>query len=440
MLKLRYLFRLIIAFISRFKIIIFFGLGLGIIIFFLMKVVGSFVLSKELEIIGISGRFQRDTLPKEILNNVSDGLTDIDENGNVTPKLAKSWESPDKGKTWIFHLDDNIYWQDGKKVDSESLNYDFSDVVIEKPDSKTIIFKLKNEFSPFPTVVSAPVFKKGLLGTGNWKVTALQMSGGYIQKITMKSKTNQENKYKFYPTEERAKLAFKLGEINILKGIFNSTPLNNWKNNVIKENIDYSKEVVLFFNNEDEILSDKNLRQALSYAINKNNLPGERAIGPISISSWAHNPQVKPYNYDKARAQELIDSLPKESKKNLEIKLVTSPLLLDIAENIAKDWESIGIKTFVQVSSGIPNEYQALIAIYDIPLDPDQYSLWHSTQTGSNVANYKDARIDKLLEAGRSELSLEERRKIYLDFQRFLLEDAPAVFLYYPKTIDILRK
>ena len=438
--KLRYLFRLIIAFVSRFKVIIFFGLGIGIVIFFALNIFGATIFDKQVEIIGISGRFQRDSLPQEILNNVSNGLTAVDESGNVIPKLAKSWESPDKGKTWIFHLSDNYFWQDGKAVDTASLNYEFSDVEIEKPDSKTIIFKLKNEFSPFPLVVSSPVFKKGLLGTGDWKVTAVQISGGYIQKLTLKSKSNKTRIYKFYPTEERAKLAFKLGEINILKGIYNSAPLNNWKNNLIKEYFDYSKEVLLFFNNEDEMLSDKNLRQALSYAINKNNLPGERAIGPISISSWAFNPQVKPYNYDKLRASELIEGLPKEAKINLEIKLVTSPLLLDVAEAIAKDWESVGIKTLVQVSSGIPNEYQALIAIYDIPLDPDQYSLWHSTQTGSNVANYKDARIDKLLEAGRSELALEERRKIYLDFQRFLLEDAPAVFLYYPKTFEITRK
>ena len=79
----------------------------------------------------------------------------------------------------------------------------------------------------------------------------------------------------------------------------------------------------------------------------------------------------------------------------------------------------MGIKTTVQVSSTIPADYEAFLAIFDIPKDPDQYSLWHSTQTGTNISNFTNARIDKLLEDGRSELEQEERKKLVLDFQRF---------------------
>ena len=53
----------------------------------------------------------------------------------------------------------------------------------------------------------------------------------------------------------------------------------------------------------------------------------------------------------------------------------------------------------------------------DIPKDPDQYSLWHSTQTSTNISHLKNARIDKLLEDGRTELDQEIRKKIYLDFR-----------------------
>ena len=48
----------------------------------------------------------------------------------------------------------------------------------------------------------------------------------------------------------------------------------------------------------------------------------------------------------------------------------------------------------------------------------------HSNQTATNISNYQNPRIDKLLEDGRAELTLVERSKIYLDFQRFLLEDS----------------
>ncbi len=122
------------------------------------------------------------------------------------------------------------------------------------------------------------------------------------------------------------------------------------------------------------------------------------------------------------------------------IKLVTTPPLLSIAEQIANHWREAGIKTTVQVSSIVPDEYQTFLTILDIPKDPDQYAFWHSTQTQTNLSGYKNPRIDKLLEDGRTQLAIEERRKIYLDFQRFLLEDIPAAFLYHPAIYTIKRK
>jgi peptide/nickel transport system substrate-binding protein len=80
------------------------------------------------------------------------------------------------------------------------------------------------------------------------------------------------------------------------------------------------------------------------------------------------------------------------------------------------------------------------LAIFDTPEDPDQYSIWHSTQKATNITHYENPRIDKLLEDGRSQINTEERKKTYLDFQRFLVEDAPAAFLFYPDTYSISRK
>jgi len=398
------------------------------------------VFGGEIERIGMVGRFRTETLPETILEGIGDGLTTMDEAGTVIPNLAQSWESPDKGKTWIFHLNSDYSWQDGEKIESSDLSYEYTDVKVEAPDSQTIIFKLETPFSPFPAVVSRPVFKKGLLGTGEWRVDEVSIAGGFLQKLVIVSDAKDKKVFKFYPTEERAKLAYKLGEVDKLSGIFNSQPSSVLKNTKVGEVIDSQKEVVLFFNTEDKILSDKNIRQALSYGVDKKALPGKRAMSPIAPNSWAYNPQVKPYEFDIERARELLEDVPEEISSELTIKLVTSPILLEVAERVAKDWEELGVKTSVQVSSGVPTEYQALLAIYEIPKDPDQYSIWHSTQVGSNISKYKDPRIDKLLESGRTELSLEDRRTIYLDFQRFLLEDAPAIFLYHPKSFDIERK
>ena len=121
------------------------------------------------------------------------------------------------------------------------------------------------------------------------------------------------------------------------------------------------------------------------------------------------------------KAKELIEGLSKEEKKTLELKLCTTPLLIDAAEKIAKDWQAVGVKASVQAVSSVPDTFNAFLAIFDIPQDPDQYALWHSSQDLTNIANYSNPRIDKLLEDGRTQIDAGERKKIYLDFQRFLL-------------------
>lgn len=436
----RYIFRLVSTFLTKFKPIILIAVLLGIGVFYAIGLIIPSLGSSKTERVGITGRFTPTSLPPDILNLIGDGLTKVSPSGDVEPNIASSWQTPDRGKTWIFTIKQNLFWQDGKKVTSETVNYEFSDLETEKPDAQTLVFKLQNPYSPFPVVVSTPIFKKGLLGTGDWRVKKISLSGGFVSAITLSDAKKNKKIYKFYPTEERAKIAFELGEVDKISDIHNPSPLDSWKRIKTTKKTDSGEYVALFFNTQDKSLSEKNLRQALAYGIDKNSLGEQRAISPLSVDSWAYNPQVKPYNFDKDKAKSIIKDLPQEIKDNLFINLSTSPVLLSTAEKIAKNWEEIGVKTNIQVSSNISPDYQALLAIFDIPEDPDQYTLWHSTQTNTNITKYSNPRIDKLLEDGRTELNLEERKKIYLDFQRFLVEDSPAVFLFYPTTYTISRK
>lgn len=440
MLTLRYITRLLSAFSVRFRAVILVATFFGVFIFLAFRLFGFSVLGRSYERIGIVGRYRLENLPDSLLTLIGNGLTTINDDATVAPDLADSWQTPDGGQTWIFKLKENIFWQDGERVTSKSINYQFSDAKIEYPDVSTIVFTLESPFAPFPFVVAKPTFRKGLLGTGEWRVVKATVSGGFIQRLVMVNKNGDRKIFKFYPTEERAKLGFKLGEIDILQDIFNAKPFEEWGVSKVEKEVGTGRYVAIFFNTQDKLLAEKSLRQALSYATRKDGFDGPRAISPISPSSWAFNPQVKPYSYDAVRAKELVDDLAKELKENLTVNVVTSPALLSVAESISRDWQAVGVKGSVQVFSGVPSEYQALLAIFDVPTDPDQYSIWHSTQTSSNISRYQSPRIDKLLEDGRVELNLEERKKIYLDFQRFLVEDSPAAFLYHPTTYVVRRK
>lgn len=438
----RYYIRLIKAFLLRFKGLLVLSALFGIVLFVALRLLSPALVGKTTIKIAVSGRYNSSELPYRILREIGEGLTVLDESGTPNPALSDEWGSEDKGQTWKFTLKKDLYWQDGTPVNAGSIKYSFEDVDISYPDSQSVVFKLQSPFAPFPTVVSRPTFKKGLLGTGEWKVDRLKLSGDIVEELILKDHDGNSKIYKFYPTEERAKLAFKLGEVDKVEDVIDPTPFDKWPTSTVEREVNFKRYVAVFFNVLDGNLGDKRFRQALSYAINKETLSPNRAISPVSPLSWAFNPQVKTYDYDKERAVELIKEadMTEEFKKNPNLKLVTNPVLLSTAEKIAKDWEAVGVKTTVQVSSILPEEYQAFLVIYDIPNDPDQYATWHSTQTETNISNYTSLRVDKLLQDGRLELDFETRKKIYLDFQRFLLEDAPAVFLYHPTSYNVVRK
>lgn len=441
MYKLRYYIRFIKAFLGRFKTLIFISALIGVASFVLLQYVLPQVVSVKTQKIGVTGRFSPDALPPFILDQVSMGLTKISENGEPEPALAKSWEYRDDGKTWVFTLNTDLKWHDGERLTTKSLNYEFSDVEMTKLDDEKIQFTLKDPFAPFPSAVSKPVFKQGtsLVGIGPWKVQKIELASGVVQTLILEDSQRNRKIYKFYPTVDQTKLAFKLGKVDILENMLDPTPFETWENTTVTTHVQDSQVVVIFFNTKDPLLGDKSIRQALAYAIDKS-LFEQRAYGPISPNSWAYNPQVKPYDYDQERAKELLDDVPDELKKSATINLISTPVLLSVAERVKDEWNAAGINTNVQVSSIVPQEFQAYITILDIPSDPDQYSLWHSTQTVSNISQFEAPRIDKLLEDGRSTLTKSDRKKIYLDFQRFLMEDIPAVFLYHPTYYQIVRK
>ncbi len=428
--SLRYIIRLIQAFIKRFKAIIVLGIVVGIVFFLVISLLMPSINSTS-ERIGIIGRYTVNDLPDEISNKLSSGLTRVDTSGNVEPAIASSWESPDNGKTWIFTLNKNVTWHDKKKILAKDLSYEFSDATYEVVDDQTIKFTLQSNFAAFPIILSKPLFKKGLIGVGDWKVKNLSLAGGYLQKIEITDKNDNKITYKFYPSDARLKLAFKLGQVDRINNIQDVDDFDGWKTVVIDKSSSHNNFVGLFFNTDSENLKSKEIRQSLAYAIDKEGFDGDRALGPLSPDSWGYNPQVKPYARDLEKSKDA---------KDFKITISTLPNLLKTAEKIKNDWEEAGIICDVQVVTDIPENFEAFLATVDIPKDPDQYSLWHSTQTATNISNFKNARIDKLLEDGRTELDQETRKKIYLDFQRFLVEDIPAVFLYHPSLYSVSRK
>ncbi len=390
--------------------------------------------------IGIVGEATPTTLPVVVQQDISLGLTDLAADGSVIPALATSWTATDSGKTFVFTLRSDILWHNGRAMSARDVNYNIRGVTFTPIDSQTLRADLLAPYSPFPAVVSKPLFLTGLVGLGPYHVSSVRLHGNTIKSIRLVPHENgalHAREYYFYKTEAEAILAFKLGEINQLLDLSSPADLSHWGNTSTETVDKYSRIVSLYFNTSVSMLSDRSLRQALAYATPVRD-GFERANSPISKTSWAYSKKVKEYSYDPATAKKLLGTA-KDSSESAQLTISTfAPYLVD-AQLIASSWTSLGIKTDVKVVSNVPPDYQVLLSAQNLAPDPDQYPFWHSTQKATNITNYSNVKIDKLLEDGRQTLDVNKRKLIYADFQRYLTEDAPAVFLYYPKSYTVTR-
>jgi peptide/nickel transport system substrate-binding protein len=390
------------------------------------------------KIIGLEGRYTIDTLPDEISQKISFGLTTLSE--NQKPEISQIIDNLDiqnENKDYIFNLKENIHWASGKTFTAYDINYQIDGVSITPLSQYTIKISSNSTFEPILSLLSQPLIKKNFDGLGDYSVTKVTYQEGYIKTIYLKPHSKKLNpiKYYFYFSQNDVIHAFKIGNVDEIR--INSLPqeFTTWKNlNISKEVKTNEKYLAIFINTQK--INNRQTRQALAYATPKSN-KNERCLGPISPTSWAYNPNIKEYNYNRTRAKELLG----EEKINHLNLSINNRELLPLAEDIKTSWqEALRIPVSVSIENQIIiDNYETLLTYGAITKDPDQYLFWHSTQINTNITKLNDPRIDKILEEGRQTSDQIERKKIYQDFQTYLLEESPAIFLYYPTVYTITK-
>ncbi len=430
------------AFVKKHGRFLLTGFLAGFLIFLLLVKIFPLIISPfnapKNKKIAVVGSYTPTNLPSFIQDLISVGLTSLDSSGEASPSLAVSWETKDDGKTYLFKLKNNLVWHDGTSFRTSDVNYNLKDVKFEPITSDLLKISLKEPFSPLPTILSRPLFKRGLVGLGSYKVQGLNLKADKLTSISLQplSKNLPPLEFKFYPNEESAITAFKLGEVNVLDKLSSSNNFLGQSNISITSRTYYNYNVILFYNLKLPTLQKRNIRQALTYALPQ--ISEEPSLGPINPLSWAYNPNLKSYPPNMELAKSLIDK-EGTATTSAELTISTFSSFLPLAQKIVSSWDSLGFKTDIKVENTLPADFDVLLVSQEIPPDPDQYHLWHSTQS-TNITGYGSPKVDKLLEDGRKIIDKEKRTQIYKDFQRYLVEDLPAVFLYHPKLYTIERK
>lgn len=393
------------------------------------------------------GAYTTDDLPADVLSTMSEGLTNVSPTGKISPAVASSWEIKDNGKTYVFHLRKDLTFEDGKPVTSKTITYPFADVKTIRPDDATIIFQLKDAYAPFLVTVSRPIFRDGLKGISEYKLADLKLNGPFVSSLTLASTKDKtkELSYIFYPNQDALKTAFLLGETTEITGIndltYNGQSLISKGDINTHKDVDYSQLVAIFYDTKDSFLSDNKLRKALTYSLPSTFPQGERAYVPYPPKSSYYDSDFGDNQQDLAHAKLLLDAAKTTASTSAfpQFTLKTLSKYKDVADTVVASWKKIGIKAKIETVDTVPDSFQMYLGDFTPPKDPDQYTLWHSNQQ-NNITKFQNLRIDKLLEEGRKTINVSDRKKIYSDFQKYLLDESPATFLYFPYSYTISRK
>ena len=436
-----------------------------------------------------------------IASKIFSSLIRYDENLNFTSDIAESWNISDNQKTITFKIKKGLKWSDGMPLTSADVYFTWNLITDPKtrtpyasdytlvseaktPDEHTFIVTYDDNYAPaLDTWASLEILPAHILKNedinntffsrkptgssfyklGDWvsgqQVNLVKSENGvlgvpHIDKLTSR----------IIPDTSSQFLELSAGNIDLMninpiqfKRVFPAKPKLENKTSLYKEM--GNGYTYLGFNLKREPFDNKKVRQAINYAINKEEVIkgvllglGEPISSPYKPGTRWNNPSLKPYAYNPEKALGLLkeagfkmspENFLVKDGKILEFEIITNQNKQRemTAVLIQRRLKEIGIKVTIRVIEWASfvnrfiktGDFDVVVLGWSLSLDPDQFNIWHSSQQGPgqfNFIGYKNEKVDMLLEKGRRELDLDKREKIYHEFSEYLLDDSPIVYLY----------
>jgi peptide/nickel transport system substrate-binding protein len=370
----------------------------------------------------------------------------------------------------------------------------WNEVKINKLNDKTLQFVLPEPFAPFLDYVTFPILPKHLLenipveqipnadfnlapiGTGPYKFDRLIVENGQISGVQLKVNEDyylskpliEQIVFHYYPSSAAAYDAFEQGDVLAISQL---TPdvlpsaLKNAELNIYTGRLPRQSMVFLNLGNpEKEFLQDVKVRRALMLGLNRqyivDQLLGGQAIiadSPIFPGTWSYFGDTERINYNPEAAISLLKEdgyvitaengeVRSKDGKPLELTLLypDNPQHEAVANQIQSDWAKIGVKANLEkvpydtlVNDRLEtHNYDA--ALVDINMtsspDPDPYPFWHQSEKtgGQNYSQWDSRSASEYIEQARVTTNLENRKRLYRNFQVLFSKELPSLPLYFP--------
>ncbi|MGD0765240.1 MAG: ABC transporter substrate-binding protein [Dehalococcoidia bacterium] len=439
---------------------------------------------------------------KDLVALIFSGLTRLGPDGEVLPDLAESWDISNDGLTYTFHLRDGVLWHDGQPFTADDVVFTFKalqddnyrgeparaelfrSLTVAKIDDLTVTITLAQPFAPVLAYLSIGILPQHLLGdldasqlyaspfnqqpVGTGPFRLVDLSGDHAV-LTSNPTYHLGEPYlrrlelRFYTDEPTLLKALKDGQV---LGAFFRSPLSDVDRQYLEGNdrwqilqLPSTTYTILYFNDTLPQLQDKQVRQALAYATDRDTIAATildnqavRSDSPIPAGTWAYYSALDGYSYDPTQAASLLDQagwvlqlngVRAKDGQELRLNLVTNSddLRTAVAGAIARAWSALGVQTTVSTQQPtnllrdmlMPHQFDVALYGFDSGLDPDPYPAWHSSQTaagGNNLAGFADPQSDALLEQARQTSDVATRKVLYRQFQEIFATEMPSLPLY----------
>lgn len=428
------------------------------------------------------------------------GMLKYDKDGNPTVDLASSYEFITDTKL-IINLRKNVLWHDGMKFTSKDVIFTYKQIMNPK-----VFTSIKSNFNEVESVKALdeytieviykkPYFKaleiwmvgilpyhilkeeknlmtssfnKQPIGTGPYTIKDFK-TGVDIELFANDTYFEGRPKidrilYKFLPDPNTSFLFLKQKKLD-LGGL---TPLQidrqideKFKDDykiIEKQDFGYT---YLGFNLRNEKFKDIRIRQALAYAINKQELVdilyfghGQVCNGPFLPGSFAYNDEITPLRQNIAKSKALLKEAGFDEKKPFEFEVITNTgndIRINAAQILQYQLAKAGIKMTIRVMEWQaflntivhPRKFETVLLGWGLALMPDAYPLWHSDSDKLgrfNLVGYHNKEVDRLIEEGTTTVDRDKLGKIYKKIFKLIADDLPYLFLYIPNAITVVNK
>ena len=474
----------------------------------------TFRFASELDIQGMDSTVVDDGMSFNAIHAITDGLTAVNDKGKTAPALAKSWDVSEDGKTYTFHLRD-AKWSNGDKVTANDFVYSWRKIIkdagnyaymlgnggasvknadalmelgtnatdeqmatlgVTAKDDKTLVVELENKVPYFTDLMAFPCYfpqnekfvekcgknygTKPEYTISNGAYTMTKWVKGNKATFTKNdkyydAKTVATKNLEMYLVQDPKTAAQNFDNGKVDYATINSTLVDKYKGKDTFKTISEGYLAYLICNFKADTTANKNVRYALSYAINRKDLcdnilkDGSQPATGFVPSQLCKSPAGKDFreesgkyvDYDVKKAQEYLDA----AKKELGTDTITVDLLYGTDESPMDTFAEYLQGSFTKLK-GLKVNMVATVKkdrIYNREAqgnfqiactrwapdyaDPTTFLNVLSNTNSNNYGKWENAQFNSLLKQAQTETDVNKRWNELLEAEKVMMEDMPNI-------------